>query len=332
MRIAHLLVSNKMGGAEKVAIDVIKLTSEQHFSIYISNDGDIRKILTEKKIPNKLIDKITISKLRKTLKDNKIDIIHAHDFRASIMSALFLRDYKIISHIHQSPSWLSKKNIKTCLYNYLQKYFSNTIVTSEEIKRVFPYSNNFIVLPNYVNTNCKVPFSSDRKIDFLFVGRLEKEKDPFKFVFIIEELLKFKPDVTAVMVGVGSLYQSLEKYIDEKKLPVKMIGFLRNPYELMVKSKFILITSVKEGFSLVAIEAMQCGAIVITKRIGGVTELLSPLNSIIVEDDINKEIGKILECLNNSHLLEIKRENAVHFGNEYKNSDSLREKLGEMYE
>ncbi|MDT2805868.1 glycosyltransferase [Vagococcus lutrae] len=332
MRVAHILVSNKMGGAEKVAIDIIKLTSNKHFSMYLSRDGEIRESLTENKINNFLFKKINIGKIRRVLKQNDIDIIHAHDFKASVVSALFFRKYKIISHIHQSPVWLSKRNIKTKLFNYLQKYFEYTIVTSEEIKQSFPYENQFIVLPNYVNANCANPFETKRSIDFLFVGRLEPEKNPFKFVFIIEELVKTSRYINAVIVGSGSLYESLKEYIESKKLPIRMLGFLKNPYSVMNDSKFMIITSEKEGFSLVAIEAMQCGAIIITQRIGGVTELLCSSNSIIVEQDFIKEILNVLELLNKPYFLELKREESIYFGNKYKNITHLRRKIGEMYE
>jgi glycogen synthase len=44
------------------------------------------------------------------------DIIHAHDFRASIISALLPFNVPIISHIHQNPKWFYGFSPRALLY------------------------------------------------------------------------------------------------------------------------------------------------------------------------------------------------------------------------
>ncbi|MEG0285081.1 MAG: glycosyltransferase [Vagococcus sp.] len=330
--VLHLLFSSEYGGAEKVVIEMIKSSSSIAKFIYVSKTGGIEDHLKEEKIDYYLLDKINLSSIHKLIHDKNINIIHAHDFKASIIASFFSKKCKVISHIHQSPIWFSKKNYKTILYKSRMNKISNVFVTSNDIKKSFPYQSfnkKFLVLENVVDTPI-LKESSQKKYDFLFVGRLEPEKRPTIFIDYINLLSnRFKIKNVAI-VGKGSQLELLEKKVQTRKLNIQFLGFKKNPYDIMQKSKFLIVTSVKEGFGLAIIESMQLGVPVITMRIGGVTELLDETNSIIVEDFITID-DRIITLLNDEIEYKKMSRDAVIFGEKYRDKTKMINRLKEVY-
>ena len=112
MKIIHFLNTNKYSGAENVAISIINQMKNDNEIIYVSLDGPIREYLEENNITFEPIKKIGISELRRVIKKYNPDIIHAHDFTASIISSLVRGKRKLISHIHNNVKWLRNVNVK----------------------------------------------------------------------------------------------------------------------------------------------------------------------------------------------------------------------------
>lgn len=326
-RVLHLLFSDRYGGAEKVAMDIIQYTSRNVESIYLSYKGSIEINLQEKKIPYKLVEHINYVVLKDTIKEFNIDIIHAHDFRASILASFFSKKCVVISHLHQSPKWLTKRNMKTSLYQNRTKYFKKIFVVSKEIKDIYPYNahQKFEVLNNIVDTPHKIKKS--REYDFIFVGRLEAEKGPMSFLKFINQYQKVsKYKVKAVVVGDGSLKKDMMEYSEKNFLDVRFTGFLSSPYDIINQSKFMMVTSVKEGFGIAIVESLQLGVPIITKRIGGVTELLTNKEAIIY--DTYGNLINMLDRITNEYYENLCK-NAIFFGNEYRVSKNL--KIKEIY-
>lgn len=317
----HLLFSDRYGGAEKVAIDLIKVNDKQVDSLYVSLNGEIKKNLIDENIDFVLEEKINFFTIKNIIRNYDIDIIHAHDFRASILASFFSKECKIISHIHQSPYWFSKKNKKTFLYlSRIQKY-NKIIVVSKEIQEMFPFrvSEKFEVIENIVDTP-RVKASSN-VYDIIFVGRLEYEKGPLEFLdFISYYKNKTNTNLKVAVVGEGSLKKNLEEYVKSHDLDVEFTGFISSPYKIMALSKFLMVTSVKEGFGIAIVESMQQGTPVITKRIGGVTNLLSKNNSIIYDD--YEDLFCKLKQLDKEKYISLCK-NSISFADKYrfKNND-----------
>jgi glycosyltransferase involved in cell wall biosynthesis len=85
----------------------------------------------------------------------------------------------------------------------------------------------------------------------------------------VKLIKRTKPDIRCLIVGDGPERENLEQLVDELKLQqnVTFFNFLEDHNELfalMKSSKMFVLPSVREGFSLVAIEANACGIPVIT--------------------------------------------------------------------
>ncbi len=104
--------------------------------------------------------------------------------------------------------------------------------------------------------------------DVIFVGRLIPEKGVDILLRALADLKSEMPDVKAVIVGDGPERAKLEGIAKALNLEdnVFFTGFL--PYErviaLMKASKVFVLPSRREGFGMVALEAMACGLPAIT--------------------------------------------------------------------
>ena len=87
MKVLHILNSNKYSGAENVVITIIKNMPQNFECCYLSCSGPIEKTLLENGIRFKLVDKLSINAIKRVVKEFSPDIIHAHDFKASVLAS-----------------------------------------------------------------------------------------------------------------------------------------------------------------------------------------------------------------------------------------------------
>lgn len=298
IKVLHLLSSNNYSGAENVAINIIKSLENDYEFVYVSPNGPIEKVLEEKNINYLSLNSTSIRCLNSVLHMWKPDIIHAHDFRASVKVALLSYKCKKISHLHQNPNWIKNINARTLLYTLSCFVLDEVVTVSPEVLNEAIFSKiikkKSSVLYNIVDTknilNSIKDCSQDNDFDLAFVGRLSKEKNPLRFIKIVKDVAIHKKDIKAVIVGDGELMYECKKLINELGLNEKifMTGFLSNPFPIMNSSKVLVITSEWEGFGLVAVEAMALGKPVFATPVGG-------LNSIV-----NSECGKL--CYSNEEF------------------------------
>lgn len=124
------------------------------------------------------------------------------------------------------------------------------------------------VIPNGISTSAFTRNHSSKKIDLAGVGSLIPLKQFEIFIDVLVEIVKVKPDVTAVIAGSGSEKNKLLKKIKHLGLEknITMAGEL--PHEeilsTMQKTKILLHPSSYEGYSTVCLEALFSGCHVIS--------------------------------------------------------------------
>src|SRR5699024_1941388 len=106
------------------------------------------------------------------------------------------------------------------------------------------------------------------------VGRLEKVKNYQSMI----EIMKLLPERYHLNIfGEGSEKEELENHINEMNLEsqVTLHGFISNPYKYMSQSSILLLTSTRETFPNLVLEANACGFYVIAYDIpGGIGEII----------------------------------------------------------
>ncbi len=110
----------------------------------------------------------------------------------------------------------------------------------------------------------------------IWVGRLEEPKNP-NLLLEAFALLPRESDISLVYVGDGSLRFGLEQRCKELDLENKVtfLGFRSNPYEEIVNSDLLVLSSDREGLGNVIVEAMHCGLRVVSTDCGeGIHDIL----------------------------------------------------------
>ena len=270
MVILHILNSRIYSGAEHVVCSIIKNLPKDCKCVYLSPKGNIQERLEKEGIEYYGVDKLSVKTVKRAMEEIKPDIIHAHDFRASVIAAEAAKGkIKVISHLHNNPPWLKKMCINSLIYKHYAPVFWCILVVSDSVEKEYRYAEKIADKVQVVGN----PFSVkeigargkekiEENYDLLLVGRLTEQKNPLEFIEILKDLKDEKQlKVKAAMIGVGELYEICEKKIQQYGLQenLKMLGFQENPYKYMATSKVLCMPSKWEGFGLVALEAMSLG-------------------------------------------------------------------------
>lgn len=340
MKILHVLNTGSYSGAENVAITIINKMKADNEIIYVSLDGQIRKYLEDNEIKFEPIKKMTIKEIKRVLKKYNPDIIHAHDFTASVICALACRKEKIISHIHNNSKWIKKLNIKSILYLLAAIKFDKILLVSDSIIKEYFFrkliQKKVCVIGNPIETQQIIKKASENTkseySDIIFLGRFSEAKNPKKFIEIIREISNILDSVKAIMVGNGPLKKECERLIKEYKIEDRIIikDFMENPFPLLKNSKILCMTSKWEGFGLVAVEALTLGKPVVATCTGGIPDIVDESCG-ITTNDMNDFKNEIIKLLIEKEYYENKSKNALSRVSKFNNINSYIKKLFEIY-
>ncbi len=308
-RVLHLLASNKFSGAENVACTIIENLSDEYEMYYCSPSGSIEKQLQEKNISYIPIDKLIVHNLKKIQKIYKIDIIHAHDIRASVIAGFCSKYSKIISHVHGNHLYMRSISLQSVLFLAVSKSFSKIFWVSPSSYENYCFkkqiSKKSMVLINVIDSkevkNKVKDDHSEYFYDIIFLGRLNEAKNPMRMIKIFHRAIQENKDIKCAIVGDGEFYDDVQSYIKTNHLEnhIIMYGFQNNPYKILSSSKIMLMTSIHEGVPMVALEAMSLGIPIISTPTDGMVNILDETSGFLLDDD-EAIVKKILELLNYS--------------------------------
>lgn len=287
--ILHILNTGSYSGAENVVITIIESFRKFGYSdinfVYVSLDGSIRDVLKEKKIKFESIKNMSLSGVTKVIQKYSPDIIHAHDFTASIICAAVAGKIPVISHIHNNSPWIKKYCINSFVYGLSCLKYKVILGVSNSVFDEYVFGkyikNKAKVIGNPIDIQAihkKADIAEDKSsYDIVFLGRLSEPKNPIGFVDIIEMVAERVPDITAVMIGAGELESEVSNRICKKKLNNNIImkGFMSNPYGVLKASKILCMPSKWEGYGLAAVEALALGKPVVAAPVGGLPNILT---------------------------------------------------------
>jgi len=110
---------------------------------------------------------------------------------------------------------------------------------------------------------------SSESWDFIFVGRLIKEKHADLLIHAVTLLQCKNPDIRGVIIGEGPEYGKIHNLINDKKInkTIHLCEFYQNHDDLLAQlksSRVFVLPSTREGFGIAALEALACGLPVVT--------------------------------------------------------------------
>lgn len=309
--ILHVLNSNIFSGAENVVRTIIKNHKNKDYEfVYVSPDGQFKECLKSCKINFEPVKKLNKKELKRVLKKYNVKIIHAHDFRATVVVGSLNNNIKKITHWHNNPPFLKTINYKSLITYFFAKKFSKILIVSNSIKEEFIFSkkllDKFIVVGNPTDGNKIKKLATNNKntisYDLIFVGRLTYQKNPFLLIDIVKLLKNNFPYIKLGIVGSGEYEHDLKTEIIKQGLEknIDMLGFQKNPYPFIENSKILILPSRYEGYGLVALESLVLGKPVVCSPVGGLVDIINDNNGKLCEDkeDFVKEVYRLLSNSN----------------------------------
>ncbi len=149
-------------------------------------------------------------------------------------------------------------------------------------------------------------FHSDRDYKLIVsVGRLSKVKNQEELIRLMPDLIK-TVNCRLILVGDGEQFHFFKALIAELALEryVDIVGAVINPLNFIYQADLLILPSITETFSLVAVESIACGTPVLSTPTAGVLEILGTCKGCFFESltDKKKFIESIAHILSNVDL------------------------------
>jgi len=190
-------------------------------------------------------------------------------FQANIYAIIvcYIFKVKIISRSNSSPSGWSKNSIKQVIFNFFLKkadcIITNSIDFKKELDKKFKVNSKLILNPfdikkitKLAKKKTKLNFFKKNYLKIVNVARLTDQKDHLTLVKAIKIAVQ-KRKIQLIIVGRGSFYNIIQKYINDNKLEdnILMVGYQTNPFKFMRLCDVFVLSSVFEGHPNVLVEA-----------------------------------------------------------------------------
>ena len=286
MKVMHVLNSRIYSGAEKVVCQIIHAFQGEVEMVYCSPESDIvREMVEAQGVTYLPMKTMSVSELSRVIREQKPDLIHAHDMRAGFFSALCCGNIPLVSHIHNNAydaRGLSPKTVGYLLAGFRAKHIfwvSQSSFDGYAFHKLFARKSS--VLYNVIDTDeIYTKLSQDSNTydyDLIYVGRLTYQKNPQRLLRLCARLKESKPDLKVAIVGTGELEDELKALSQELNLEdtVHFLGFQPNPIKMVACSKAMILTSRWEGTPMCALEAMALGTPVVSTPSDGMKDLLT---------------------------------------------------------
>ena len=343
MKILHLLKSDKFSGAENVVCQIISmfdLNKDVEF-VYCSRDGLIKEALLERNIRFNLMKSFSISEIKRVIKEEKPDIIHAHDMAASFYGAICCGNIPLISHIHNNNFDSRGLSLKSLLYMFAAKKSKHIFWVSNSSFEGYKFHNFFkkksSILYNIINIDLlKEKMNKDEntyKYDIVYIGRLTYQKNPQRLLKVLEKVLEIRPQTKIAIIGTGDLEEEIKNEIssNNKLENVDFLGFKNNPYKILSDSKLMLMTSRWEGTPMCALEAMSLGVPIVSTPVDGMRDLVENGETGYLSDSDDELIKDIYEILDNKRLHDNLSDNSIFKITKIMNSNLYKNEILKYY-
>jgi glycosyltransferase involved in cell wall biosynthesis len=295
MRIAEIVDSLEIGGAERMVVDLSCCLKERGHSLHViclRDSGPLARILAEAGIEVLALKKpdgfsvARLVRLRRYLQNAGIDIVHTHNPLVHHYGALAgrlagvpvvvstlhglsnLNGVDRTSRIYKSITRLTDRIVAVCQIG--QECFERAGLPPHKLRVIY----NGIPLERFVALQ---PEPDRQPIVFGAVGRLVAIKNHASLLKAFRLAHERYPPCRLEILGDGPLRHDLEKLACELGLgsSVRFRGFSLEVAPFFESLNTFVISSLSEGLPLTVLEAMASGLPVIGTAVGGIPELVN---------------------------------------------------------
>lgn len=299
--VLHLIETSGPGGAEKMLISLLAhLDTKRYRSIVGLHKGGWLKSQLEKRgfrtfiIPQRhLFDFGWIVRVIRLLKDEGVDLIHAHEFAMNVYGTLVstLTGVPIITTVH-GKNYYWKKWRRKWAYRFVASR-SQMVAVSEDTRQFL--IEKVGIVPAKVKTiyngidvdlyklnqteRCKIRQEleiGDHQMIVGAVGNLYPVKGHTFLIKACALVIKDFPSVMFLIAGRGELLEELQREAIELKVErnVIFLGFREDISSFLHAIDIFALPSLSEGLSLALLEAMAAEKPVVATKVGGNPEVV----------------------------------------------------------
>jgi len=317
IKVLHLVSSGGFFGAERV---ILNLASQQNSGLVTGWVGAInnkhnphleiidaaqksgfKNVIFDSNSP---IDLNLISSIKKFLKENKIDILHTHNYKSDITGFLATLNTKVkwVATMHGWTSTDPKIRWYESLDRFVLKFARKIIcVSANNSERLLKQGVDQIkvaIIDNGINVakfdlirsnqNLKTALGIDNKdIVVCIVGRLSKEKGHKILLKAISSIIPQYPNLKCLVVGDGPLMTNLQELSESLRISRHLIftGNRQDVADIYKICDILVNASYTEGLPMTILEAMAAKVTVIATKVGAVPQVIR-----------NGESGVLLEA------------------------------------
>ena len=327
MRILFITNHLNTGGITSYCLTLAGGLAKRGHNVYIASSGgdyvsklaanNINYIPIPIKTKSELSPKILISliKLRRFIKQNQIDIIHANSRTTQVLGAL-LSKATGITYLSTCHGFFKVRFSRRALPCWGRKVIAISGQVKEHLVGDFHLKDSSIaVVYNGIDINrfkaagASAKAEAKRKLGLSnapvvgIIARLSDVKGHIYLVGAMRKVIDAIPQAQLLMVGQGKMKKEL--LIRVNKLGIsRNVVFMPEAYdtgEILCGIDVFVMPSLKEGLGLALMEAMASELAVVGSNVGGIKSLIRHgVNGLLVEPaDSAGLAGAILELLEN---------------------------------
>ena len=288
MRILQLIDSLQTGGAERMCVNITNVLHANGHDITLCATragGPLERFITQD-VKYYVLDKrssldvVVFGKLLKILKDDRIDVIHAHSSSLfwAIMAKFFIRDLKVIWHDHLGARLSDKKN--NLLYRLLSFSVEAVITVNQELadwsRKNMKVSVERIQVLNNFSLLALVPHQSDPDyFTVVCLANIRPQKDHATLIRAIDILseLKIPKKLKVILAGSyeeGEYFNGLKSLVNELGLNgiIEFRGPVEDTATLLASADCGVLSSISEGLPVALLEYGIAGLPVVVTDVG----------------------------------------------------------------
>ena len=284
------------GGAEKVIINLANAFSQNGLTVelvVVNSAGSLRKTLSNKVSLIDLRSKRLLFAIwplvkyfRKNKPENFLSATSDANLIALLCSLLSRTNTKIImsEHSHLGQLFSEQKLLKKILMKFLMRMFypkahrvvavSNGVAISLMSELNLPSTSIDVIYNPIVNNEmlalsaekiCHPWLNDDSHALVVSVGRLIPAKDHKTLIDGFFAATK-KKKIRLIIIGDGKLREQITDQINLLNLSdlVSLLGYIDNPLPYIKAADLLVVSSTREGFCNVIVEALSCDTPVIS--------------------------------------------------------------------
>ncbi|HBK83742.1 MAG TPA: glycosyltransferase [Flavobacterium sp.] len=322
MRIVQLIDSLEAGGAEKMAVTYANALSEVIlFSGLVAtrNEGPLKDNIVQKENylflnRKKTVDFKALTVFKNYIKNNKIEIIHAHSSSVyfAFLTKIMVPKIKIIWHDHYGNSEMLKKRGFKKL-KIVSLFLFGIVSVNHQLKKWAEkklWCKKIIYLPNFIKfgsieTLKKTQLKGSEGKRILCLANLRPQKNHEMLINIVKSIKENYPNYTFHLVGKDfndSYSRKIKDAIQQNELQENVFIYGSKPdiFTIINQASIGILTSNSEGLPVALLEYAMGKLAVICTNVGEISSIIKDNeNGFLIEPSNERAFTNALTILIN---------------------------------